>query len=54
MFDIKGKAKQKSWQKEVDAGTKPADAEKRYVELVEKLKKAYGFDANKSPEALDK
>merc|ERR1711939_1255034 len=31
MFDLKGKAKQKAWQKEVDAGTSQADAEKRYV-----------------------
>ena len=52
MFDLKGKAKQKAWQKEVDAGTSQSDAEKRYVELVEKLKSSYGYDPNKSPEAV--
>ncbi|KAK5055983.1 hypothetical protein LTR84_012533 [Exophiala bonariae] len=52
MFDLKGKAKYKAWQKEVDAGTSASSAETRYVELVEKLKKQYGFDANKKPEAV--
>lgn len=47
-----GKAKQKAWQKEADAGTSQADAEKRYVALVEKLKGAYGYDANKKAEAV--
>jgi diazepam-binding inhibitor (GABA receptor modulator, acyl-CoA-binding protein) len=52
MFDLKGKAKQKAWQKEVDAGTSQSDAEKRYVALVEKLKTSYGYDASKAPEAV--
>ncbi|KIW66449.1 hypothetical protein PV04_05784 [Phialophora macrospora] len=52
MFDLKGKAKHKAWQKEVDAGTSAADAEKRYIDLVEKLKGQYGFDPSKSPEAV--
>ncbi|EXJ92187.1 diazepam-binding inhibitor (GABA receptor modulator, acyl-CoA-binding protein) [Capronia epimyces CBS 606.96] len=52
MFDLKGKAKHKAWQKEVDAGTTAADAEKRYVELVGKLKEKYGFDPSKAPEAV--
>jgi len=52
MFDLKGKAKHKAWQKEVDAGTSASDAEKRYIDLVEKLKGQYGYDANKVPEAV--
>jgi diazepam-binding inhibitor (GABA receptor modulator, acyl-CoA-binding protein) len=52
MFDLKGKAKQKAWQKEVDNNVSQADAEKRYVALVEKLKSTYGYDASKSPEAV--
>lgn len=47
-----GKAKQKSWQREVDAGTSQADAEKRYIALVEKLKASYGIDESKAPEAV--
>jgi len=52
MFDLKGKAKHKAWQKEIDAGTSASDAESRYVALVEKLKEKYGYDANKKPEAV--
>jgi len=52
MFDLKGKAKYKAWQKEVDAGTSAADAEKRYIDLVNKLKDQYGFDPSKTPEAV--
>ncbi|KIX02170.1 uncharacterized protein Z518_08109 [Rhinocladiella mackenziei CBS 650.93] len=52
MFDLKGKAKHKAWQKEVDAGTSADDAEKRYIELVEKLKEKYGFDPAKAPEPV--
>ncbi|KAF2091989.1 acyl-CoA-binding protein, partial [Saccharata proteae CBS 121410] len=42
MFDLAGKAKQSAWQKEVDAGTSPEEAEKKYVELVNQLKEKYG------------
>ncbi|KAK4938119.1 hypothetical protein LTR10_021359 [Elasticomyces elasticus] len=52
MFDLKGKAKFKAWQKEADAKTTPAAAEKKYIDLVESLKSKYGYDANKVPEAL--
>ena len=52
MCITEGKAKQKAWQKEVDAGTSKADAEKKYVALVEKLKTTYGYDANKPAEAV--
>ena len=47
-----GKAKFKAWQKEVDAKTTPAAAEKKYIDLVTSLKSKYGYDANKVPEAL--
>ncbi len=32
-----GKAKRKAWQKLVDEGVTPQEAEKRYVELVDSL-----------------
>lgn len=47
-----GKAKQKAWQKEVDAKVSQADAEKRYIALVEKLKGAYGYDPSKAAEPV--
>lgn len=47
-----GKAKKNAWQKVVDEGVTPDQAKERYVELVEKLKAAYGFDENKVPEAV--
>ncbi|KAK4986108.1 acyl-CoA-binding protein (ACBP)/diazepam binding inhibitor (DBI)/endozepine (EP) [Elasticomyces elasticus] len=43
MFELKEKAKRKAWQKLVDEGVKPADAQKQYVALVESLKKKHGF-----------
>ncbi|KIW33007.1 uncharacterized protein PV07_04511 [Cladophialophora immunda] len=52
MFDLKGKAKHKAWQKEVDAGTTAEAAEDRYIKLVESLKTKYGFDPSKVPEAV--
>ncbi|KAI5366526.1 Putative acyl-CoA-binding protein, ACBP [Septoria linicola] len=44
VFDPKGKAKYNAWKKEADAGTKPEAAQKKYVELVEKLKNELGFE----------
>ncbi|KAJ9609794.1 hypothetical protein H2200_006122 [Cladophialophora chaetospira] len=52
MFDLKGKAKHKAWQKEVDSKTSASSAETKYVELVKKLKTQYGFDPSKKPEAV--
>jgi len=52
MFDLKGKAKQKAWQKEVDSKVTSPNAERRYIELVNKLKTQYGFDPSKKPEAV--
>jgi diazepam-binding inhibitor (GABA receptor modulating acyl-CoA-binding protein) len=53
MFDMKGKAKYNAWKKvaEEDKLT-PEAAQAKYVELVEKLKGTYGYDANKVPETV--
>jgi acyl-CoA-binding protein len=42
----KGKAKHKAWKAVVDDGVTPEEAQSRYVELVEKLKERYGYDAD--------
>ncbi|KAF8196787.1 acyl CoA binding protein [Mycena galopus ATCC 62051] len=47
MFDLKGKAKRHAWQKYVDEGNTPEQAQEKYVALVEKLKVSCGYDANK-------
>ncbi|KAI1854144.1 hypothetical protein JX265_003535 [Neoarthrinium moseri] len=52
MFDLKGKAKKNAWQKVVDDGTTPEQAQEKYVALIEKAKAEYGFDENKAPEAV--
>jgi len=36
----------------VDEGITKEQAQERYVELVEKLKETYGYDANKEAEAV--
>lgn len=51
-FDLKGKAKKRAWQKVVDEGVTPEQAQSRYVELVERLKTTYGYDENKAPEPV--
>lgn len=50
--DPQGKAKKNAWQKEVDEGTTAEQAQTKYVNLVNKLKESYGFDADKVPEAV--
>ncbi|KAI1807208.1 acyl-CoA-binding protein [Daldinia bambusicola] len=52
MFDLKNKYKYQAWQKLVDEGVSAADAQERYVKLVETLKEKYGYDENKEPEAV--
>ena len=52
MFDLKGKAKKNAWQKVVDEGITPEQAQERYVALVEKLKVSCGYDPNKVPETV--
>ncbi len=44
-FLCQGKSKYNAWKKEVDAGTKPEAAQKKYVEFVEKLKNEHGYTA---------
>ncbi|KAI9651926.1 MAG: hypothetical protein M1829_002103 [Trizodia sp. TS-e1964] len=51
-FDLKGKAKKRAWQKLVDEGVTKETAITQYIALVEKLKTAYGFDAEKEPETI--
>jgi hypothetical protein len=45
LLDKQGKAKFNAWKKVADDKTTPEDAQKKYVELVEKLKGVYGFEA---------
>jgi diazepam-binding inhibitor (GABA receptor modulating acyl-CoA-binding protein) len=52
MFDLKGKAKKKAWQQIVVDGVTPEEAQTKYIELIESMKKKYGFDASKEPEAV--
>ncbi|KAH9891453.1 putative fatty acid binding protein [Xylariomycetidae sp. FL2044] len=54
MFDMKGKFKLQAWQKIVDEGITPEEAQDRYVKKIETMKEKYGFDPNKEPEALSK
>ncbi|KAK4929983.1 acyl-CoA-binding protein (ACBP)/diazepam binding inhibitor (DBI)/endozepine (EP) [Elasticomyces elasticus] len=51
-FDLKGKAKKKAWQKVVDAGVTPEQAEQKYIEHVNELKGKYEFNPEKVPEAV--
>lgn len=44
MFFVQGKAKKGAWKKIHDEGVSAEDAQKRYVELVEKLKEKHGFE----------
>ncbi|KAL2059494.1 hypothetical protein ABVK25_000787 [Lepraria finkii] len=44
-FDFKGKYKYNAWKKVVDHKTTAEAAKKEYVDLVEKLKVDYGFQA---------
>ncbi|KAF4950412.1 hypothetical protein FGADI_8231 [Fusarium gaditjirri] len=57
VFDLKasfeGKAKYNAWKKAAEEEKlTPDDAQAKYVELVERLKEKYGYDANKVPEAV--
>ena len=42
----------RAWQKLVDDGVTPEQAQQRYVALVENLKEKYGYDAGKEPEPV--
>jgi len=52
VFDLKGKAKKRAWQKIVDEAVTPEEAQERYIKLIEELKAVYGFDESKEPEAV--
>jgi diazepam-binding inhibitor (GABA receptor modulating acyl-CoA-binding protein) len=52
MFDLKGKAKKNAWEKIVNEGVTPEQAQEKYIKLIEELKVTYGYDANKEPEAV--
>ncbi|WPG99430.1 Hypothetical protein R9X50_00224400 [Acrodontium crateriforme] len=43
-FEFKEKAKRAAWQKIVDEGVTPADAQARYVSLVNELKEKHGYE----------
>ncbi|GFP53311.1 hypothetical protein ACSS6W_000815 [Trichoderma asperelloides] len=51
-FSFENRAKWKAWEAayEEEGITDPAEAQKKYVELVEELKVKYDFDPNKTPE----
>ncbi|ELR04130.1 hypothetical protein VC83_02052 [Pseudogymnoascus destructans] len=51
-FDLKGKAKKRAWQKVVDKGVTPEQAQEQYIALIEQLKATYEFDESKVPEAV--
>ncbi|EAS29189.1 uncharacterized protein CIMG_07935 [Coccidioides immitis RS] len=51
-FDFKGKYKYNKWKSIVEEGVTPEEAQKRYVELIEKLKAKYGYDESKEPEQV--
>lgn len=42
---VQGKAKYNAWKAEVEAGTTPEEAQKKYVDFVEELKSKLGFNA---------
>jgi diazepam-binding inhibitor (GABA receptor modulator, acyl-CoA-binding protein) len=52
MFDLKGKAKYNAWSAAHKEDSSAENAQKKYVELVERLKNQYGYDAAKVPEAV--
>ncbi|KAI2607099.1 acyl-CoA-binding protein [Hypoxylon fragiforme] len=52
MFDLKSKYKYQAWEKVINEGISPEEAQQRYVKKVEELKETFGFDANKVPEAV--
>lgn len=49
---LQGKYKYAEWKKIVDEGVTPEEAQRRYVELIEKLKAKYGYDESKQPEQV--
>ncbi|KAK4130177.1 acyl-CoA-binding protein [Trichocladium antarcticum] len=52
MFDLKGKAKYNAWNNAVGDGLTVEEAQEKYVAKIEEMKKTYGYDADKQPEAV--
>ncbi len=52
LLSVQGKAKKNAWQKIVDDGLTAEQAQEKYVAYIEELKKKYGYDADKAPEAV--
>ena len=44
---LQGKAKKNAWQKLVDEGVTPEQAQEKYVKKIESMKETYGYDENK-------
>ncbi|KKZ66648.1 diazepam-binding inhibitor (GABA receptor modulator, acyl-CoA-binding protein) [[Emmonsia] crescens] len=51
-FDFKAKYKYNAWKKLADEGLSAEDAQKQYIELIEKFKQKYGYDEAKEPEQV--
>ncbi|KAL1976804.1 hypothetical protein VTN31DRAFT_3086 [Thermomyces dupontii] len=43
MLDFEGKAKLAAWKKVAETGITPAEAQKKYIKLVENIKQKYGL-----------
>ncbi|CAK7215409.1 acyl-CoA-binding protein (ACBP)/diazepam binding inhibitor (DBI)/endozepine (EP) [Sporothrix bragantina] len=53
MFELQAKAMRRAWQDMIDKEEyTPEDAQKAYIEFVEKLKVEHGYDPTKEPEAV--
>ncbi|CAK7242180.1 MAG: acyl-CoA-binding protein (ACBP)/diazepam binding inhibitor (DBI)/endozepine (EP) [Sporothrix thermara] len=53
MFELQAKAMRKAWQNMIDDENYTQEqAQEKYIELVEELKKDYEYDPNKEPEAV--
>ena len=48
----RARPRRNAWQKVVDEGLTPEQAQEKYVALVESLKESCGYDENKVPEAV--
>ncbi|KAK0645652.1 acyl-CoA-binding protein [Cercophora newfieldiana] len=51
-FDFKAKAKYNAWKALVEDALTPEQAQEKYAAKIEEMKTKYGYDENKSPEAV--
>lgn len=49
---LQGKAKYSAWEKAVQDGITPEQAQEKYVAKIEEMKAKYGYDENKEPETV--